>query len=160
MSATTTVRVSETEPVVTYDINIPYKSEDGKLPPNIKYPTYAPTWDPIWFGPLPPFEFEDPALRADKAKPSLLSQATALEEITPRMGTVLRGVQLTSLTDAAKDELALLISERKIVVFPEQDFIDAGPEYQQAFMDYFGKRNYQPVSGSVKGAVVIVLLDI
>ncbi|KAF8871003.1 alpha-ketoglutarate-dependent taurine dioxygenase [Mucidula mucida] len=151
MSATTTVRVSETEPVVTYDINIPYKSEDGKFPPNIKYPAYAPTWDPIWFGPLPPFEFEDPALRADKAKPSLLSQVTAVEEITPRMGTVLRGVQLTSLTDAAKDELALLVSERKIVAFPDQDFIDAGPEYQQAFMDYFGKRNYQPVSGSVKG---------
>ncbi|KAJ7908072.1 hypothetical protein B0H13DRAFT_1878983 [Mycena leptocephala] len=64
------------------------------------------------------------------------------------MGTVLRNVQLSQLSDQAKDELALLISECKIVAFPEQDFLDAGPEALQKFMDYFGKRNYHPVCES------------
>jgi sulfonate dioxygenase len=74
------------------------------------------------------------------------------------MGTILNGIQLTDLSDAAKDELALLISERKVVAFHEQKFVmlpscqiarsptfcsfqvDAGPAFQQKWMDYFGKR--------------------
>ncbi|KAJ6555029.1 TauD-domain-containing protein [Mycena vulgaris] len=149
MSATTTMTVTE-EPVITYDINLPY--HDASLEkPVIKYAEYTPTWSTVWFDKLPPFEFSDPALRADKQKPNLLTSAAVVEDITPKMGTVLRNVQLTQLSDRAKDELALLISERKIVAFPDQDFIEAGPEYQQKFMDYFGKRNYQPVSGSIPG---------
>jgi sulfonate dioxygenase len=37
------------------------------------------------------------------------------------------------------------------VTFPNQDIIDDGPEKQQKFMEYFGKKHYQPVSGTVKG---------
>ncbi|KAJ6493499.1 TauD-domain-containing protein [Mycena vulgaris] len=149
MSATTTMTVAE-EPVITYDINI--SCRDASLEkPVIKYAEYTPTWNKVWFDKLPHFEFSDPALRADKQKPNLLTSAAVMEDITPKMGTVLRNVQLTQLSDRAKDELALLISERKIVAFPDQDFIEAGPEYQQKFMDYFGKRNYQPVSGSIPG---------
>ncbi|KAJ7119716.1 alpha-ketoglutarate-dependent taurine dioxygenase [Mycena epipterygia] len=138
------------EPVITYDINIPY---NGVALQNttIKYPEYTPTWDKVWFDKLPPFEFVDPALRADKKKPNLLTPSVVMEDISPKMGTILRNVQLTQLSDKGKDELALLISERKIVAFPEQDFIDIGPGAQQKFMDYFGKRNYQPVSGSIPG---------
>jgi sulfonate dioxygenase len=75
-----------------------------------------------------------------------------MTDITPKMGTVLRNIQLSRLSDQAKDELALLISERKIVAFPDQDFLDAGPAALQNFMDYFGKRNYHPVSASLPGA--------
>ncbi|KAJ7021867.1 TauD-domain-containing protein [Mycena alexandri] len=114
-------------------------------------PGYTPAWNKVWFDKLPPFEFVDPALRADKQKPHLLTPSTVAREITPRMGTVLRNVQLSRLSDEAKDELALLISERKIVAFPDQDFIDAGPKALQTFMDYFGKRNYHPVSASLPG---------
>ncbi|KAJ7149210.1 TauD-domain-containing protein [Mycena crocata] len=149
MSATATMTVTE-EPVITYDINLSYHDASIKNT-TIKHPQYTPTWNKIWFNELPPFEFADPALRADKQKPNLLTPSAVMEDITPKMGTVLRNVQLGDLSDKAKDELALLISERKIVAFPEQDFIDAGPEAQQKFMDYFGKRNYQPVSGSVPG---------
>ncbi|KAJ7469642.1 alpha-ketoglutarate-dependent taurine dioxygenase [Mycena latifolia] len=106
---------------------------------------------PVWFDKLPPFEFLDPALRADKRKPNLLTPTTVMNDITPKMGTVLRNIQLSQLSDQAKDELALLISERKIVAFPDQDFLDAGPEALQKFMDYFGKRNYHPVSASLPG---------
>ncbi|KAJ7849191.1 hypothetical protein B0H13DRAFT_1906306, partial [Mycena leptocephala] len=78
-------------------------------------PGYTPAWKKVWFDKLPPFEFVDPALRADKEKPHLLTPSTVMREISPRMGTVLRN-------------LALLISERKVVAFPDQDFIDAGPK--------------------------------
>ncbi|KAJ7101564.1 alpha-ketoglutarate-dependent taurine dioxygenase [Mycena belliarum] len=149
MSTTTTTTMTE-EAVITYDINLPY--HDASLEKSVvKHAQYTPTWNKIWFDPLPSFEFTDPALRADREKSNLLTPAVSVDNITPKMGTILQNLQLTQLSDKAKDELALFISERKVVVFPDQDFLEAGLEYQQRFMDYFGKRNYQPVSGSIPG---------
>lgn len=53
----------------------------------------------------------DRAFFADPEKASLLSLATAVEEVTPLIGTELKGVQLSKLTDQQKDELALLVAE-------------------------------------------------
>ncbi|KAJ7660425.1 TauD-domain-containing protein [Mycena rosella] len=136
MSSTTTMTE---EPVIAYDINLSYHDASVEKP-IIKHAEYTPTWNKVWFDKLPPFEFSN-----------LLTGSAIMEDITPKMGTILRNVQLTQLSEKAKDELALLISERKIIAFPDQDFIEAGLEYQQKFMDYFGKRNYQPVSGSIPG---------
>ncbi|KAL4775916.1 hypothetical protein BDW60DRAFT_104052 [Aspergillus nidulans var. acristatus] len=141
----------EQEPI-SYDINIPYVdvSKDNHL--RTRYPEYLPTWDKLWFDPLPYFDYEDPALRVkDKSKPNLLTPNVKITDIQPRIGSVLEGVQLSQLSAAAKDELALLVSERKVVAFPNQDLIDAGPAAQAAFMSHFGKPNYQPVSGTVRG---------
>jgi len=47
------------------------------------------------------------------------------------MGTILTGVKLETLSKEAKDELALLICERKVVILREQlDFLKAGPQFQ------------------------------
>lgn len=136
---------------ISYDINIPYVDVDKQSKIKTPYPQYLPTWDPIWFDPLPPFEYTDPALRAAKNKPNLLSSPDVkLNHIQPNIGTVVEGIQLNNLTDAAKDELALLISERKVLAFPNQDLIDDGPDAQESFMRYFGKPNYQPVSGTIR----------
>jgi sulfonate dioxygenase len=43
------------------------------------------------------------------------------------------------LTDEQKNELALLIAERGVVVFRGQDFKDIGPVKQKEFGSYFGK---------------------
>jgi sulfonate dioxygenase len=145
----TTTAISKGAAVV-YDINVPY-NYDSRQSFATKYPQYLPTFDNIWFEPLPPFDFEDPALRADPSKPNFLKKSVEIRHITPRMGSIVDGVQLTTLSDAAKDELALLICERKVLAFPDQDFIDAGPQFQQDFMKYFGKPNYQPVSGTLPG---------
>ena len=140
-----------TKPLVSYDINLPY-SELCTEKISTKYPEYLPTWDPVWYNPLPLFHFEDPALRVkDKSKPQSFTEGVTIQHIQPRMGSIVTGLQLNKLSDAAKDELALLISERKVLAFPEQDLIDAGPAAQHDFMKYFGKLNYQPVSGTVKG---------
>lgn len=56
----------------------------------------------------------DRAFFADPAKASLLGLATAAEEVTPYIGTELKGVQLSKLTDQQKDELALLVAEVRI----------------------------------------------
>lgn len=142
----------ETEEPISYDINIPYLSVTKESRANTHYPEYLPSWDPVWFDPLPHFSYEDPALRVkDKTKPNLLTPGVKVSHIQPRLGSVVEGVQLSQLSNAAKDELALLVSERKVVAFPNQDLIDAGPARQAEFMRYFGKPNYQPVSGTVRG---------
>jgi sulfonate dioxygenase len=87
----------------------------------------------------------------DKSLPNLLKAGVKVSHIQPALGSVMEGVQLRGLSDAAKDELAYLVSQRKVIAFPDQDLIDTDPAQQQEFMNYFGKRNYQPVSGTVKG---------
>lgn len=139
------------EAPVSYDINVPYAALTDDTKNNTKYPEYLPTWDKIWFDPLTPFEYDDPALRVkDISLPNLLAGAN-LSDVQPQMGTVVDGVQLSQLSDEGKDELAYFVSQRKVVAFPDQDIVDAGPAKQQEFMRHFGKPNYQPVSGSVRG---------
>ncbi|KXG52422.1 Taurine catabolism dioxygenase TauD/TfdA [Penicillium griseofulvum] len=139
------------EEPISYDINIPYVDVDKQSKISTKYPQYLPSWDPIWFEPLQPFEYEDPALRVrNKSKPNLLPPTAKVSHIQPSLGTIVENVQLSTLTAAGRDELALLITERKVVAFPDQDLIDAGPDAQESFMRHFGKPNYQPVSGSMK----------
>lgn len=61
---------------------------------------------------IPEFEVQaDRANFADPNKSSLLSAATKVDELTPWIGTQLHGLQLSQLSDAQKDELALLVAE-------------------------------------------------
>jgi hypothetical protein len=67
----------------------------------------------------------DRAFFADPEKASLLGQATAVEEVTPLIGTELKGVQLSKLTDQQKDELALLVAEVDIESMFMRQYLDA-----------------------------------
>ncbi|RDW88987.1 hypothetical protein BP6252_01019 [Coleophoma cylindrospora] len=143
-------------PKTAYDINVPYRRADNmdRVKARTEFPEYLPVWDKSdWFdSDFPPFDFRDPALRANKAMPNLFVAGVAIKHITPRMGSVLTGVKLETLSTAAKDELALLISQRKIVAIREQSsFLHSGPSFQESFMEHFGKLSIQPVSGAVKG---------
>jgi len=145
------------EPKVSYDINVPYKPLSGEYELRTKqrteFPEYLPVWENgLWFDDFPIFEYHDPALRADKSKPHLFTEGVKAIPITPKMGTILTGVKLENLSQEAKDEMALLVSERKVVVCREQlDFLSKGPAFQVEFMEYFGKLSHQPVTGAVKG---------
>lgn len=93
------------------------------------------------FPPLKPFEFTDRGLAANKSKPNLFPENdpnVEASKITPTIGTEIRGLQLSKLSNQQKDELALLIAERGVVVFRGQDFKDIGQEKQKAFGSYFG----------------------
>ena len=61
---------------------------------------------------MPEFEvLPDRATFADPKKISLLSGANKVDDLTPWIGTELHGVQLNQLTNAQRDELALLVAE-------------------------------------------------
>ena len=89
-------------------------------PPPPLYPAYLPVRPegPSASVPHPPFEAEEPALRADPAKPALFGhEGLKYKNITPRVGAELRGVQLSQLDAKGLDEVALLAAQRGVLVF-------------------------------------------
>lgn len=78
----------------------------------------------------------DPGARADKEKKSLFSAATKVTDLTAYIGTEIEGLQLKDLTDQQKDELALLIAERSVVFFRDQDL---SPQQQLSLGEWFGE---------------------
>ncbi|KAI1873926.1 uncharacterized protein JN550_003195 [Neoarthrinium moseri] len=122
-----------------------------------KYRDYLPVYDETTtFPATEPFEFSDRGHLADAAKPNLLDLKdpnVQVTKLTPRVGTEFRGVQLSQLTDTQKNELALLIAERGVVVFRDQDFKDIGVQKQKEFGEYFGRLHVHPVGAHVEGAL-------
>ncbi|KAF7297897.1 Alpha-ketoglutarate-dependent taurine dioxygenase [Mycena chlorophos] len=116
------------------------------------YPFYLPTFnnDEKW-PPIEIFEHSDPGLRADPSKPNLLSANTKTRDFSPYIGTELRGVQISQLSPAGLDELALFAAERKVLVFRDQDFKDLGADRQIEIAKYFGPIHRHPTSGNVPG---------
>lgn len=71
--------------------------------------------------PLGPVDVKDRGHNADPEKKALLSAASKVIQLTPAIGTELRGVDLRQLSDEQKDQLALLVAERGVVFFRGQD---------------------------------------
>ncbi|SCU99072.1 LAME_0G01728g1_1 [Lachancea meyersii CBS 8951] len=98
--------------------------------------------------------YEDPGLRADAGFPNLFSEfapsQASVKKITPKLGTEIDGIQLTELSNAAKDELALLVAQRGVVVFRNQDFAKRGPQYAVDYGKHFGKLHIHQTSGAPK----------
>lgn len=80
--------------------------------------------------------YTDPGSRADKEKKALFGAATKVTDLTTNIGTEIEGLQLKDLTDQQKDELALLIAERSVVFFRDQDL---SPQNQKALGEWFGE---------------------
>lgn len=68
------------------------------------------------FPPLTPFEHVDPAARAlTHPNPrAFLDGATSVVELTPNLGTEVRGVNLATLSSEGRDQLALEVSYLKV----------------------------------------------
>ncbi|KAK8128732.1 hypothetical protein PG984_009840 [Apiospora sp. TS-2023a] len=116
------------------------------------YPHYLPTWDAeTKYLPLKPFEHYEHGKDADTTYPELLPAGTTATKITPLAGTEIRGVQLSSLTAAGKDQLARFVAERKVVAFRDQDFKDLPIQDALDFGGYFGRHHIHPASGAPKG---------
>lgn len=68
------------------------------------------------YAPLEVFEHYDHGKDADPSFPDLFPKGKAeVEELTPSIGSEVRGVQLSQLSDKGKDQLALFIAQRKVV---------------------------------------------
>lgn len=81
-------------------------------------------------------EHVDAGARADKSKSALLGAAKEVIHLTSHIGTEIVGLQLKDLTDQQKDELALLIAERSVVFFRDQDL---SPQEQKKLGEHFGE---------------------
>jgi sulfonate dioxygenase len=116
-----------------------------------KYPHYLPTWNPDEkYGVLEDFEHKEHGLDADKSLKNLLGEGTTLRDLTPTIGSEVSGVQLSKLTNAQKDELALLVAQRKVVAFRNQDFKDLPIKDALDFGEYYGRHHIHPTSGAPK----------
>lgn len=80
--------------------------------------------------------------KADPAKKSLLDIVTKRIDLTAAIGTELHGVQLSKLTEQQRQELALLVSERGVVFFREQDIT---LEEQVALGESWGPLHVHPI---------------
>ena len=90
----------------------------------------------------------DPGTRADPEKKALFGAATKVIHFTKHIGTEVVGVQLKDLTNQQKDELALLIAERSVVFFRDQDL---NPRQQLELGEYYGEIEIHPQAPRVPG---------
>ncbi|KAL1630660.1 hypothetical protein SLS54_000531 [Diplodia seriata] len=144
---TSTTQSSGNQPKVQLraETSIDYDKEE------YKYKGYLSHHTPGLQPPLQEFAHEDVGLRADPKKPNLLGAPDAVvDEITPAIGTEIRGIQLSSLSSAQLDELALLAAERGVVIFKDQDFSEAGPERWREYGKHFGPLHVHQMGGQIK----------
>lgn len=149
------------------------------------YPAYMPFYDPLEkVDDLGPFTHHDPGHRADPALPNLLrlpplppkalvgppsspssttttssASTVKLTDLSPHVGTEIDGVQLSQLSPAGLDEVALLAAQRGALVFRNQDFNDIGFERQKAIAGHFGPLHVHgwaphPVAGSPEHMII------
>ena len=94
------------------------------------------------YQPLTPLEHVDPGLRALKHDDprSFLRAATSVDDLTPDLGTEIRGVNLAKLTSDERDQIALEVARRGLLVFrDQQEFIDSSPEFYLDWGRHFGR---------------------
>ncbi|KZP32185.1 TauD-domain-containing protein [Athelia psychrophila] len=131
--------------------NEPIKANDDGA---YRYAHLLPHFSKDTYPPLAPFAHADPGLRAiSHPNPrAFLDSATKIVDLTPKLGTEIHGVQLVSLDDNAKDQLALEVAKRGLLVFRnQQDFIDSGPDFYLQWGRYFGRLHIHPTSGHPEG---------
>ena len=98
-----------------------------------------------------PWHHDDAGARAQQTDPSkkaLLSAASKVTNLTAHIGTEIEGLQLKDLSSQQRDELALLIAERSVVFFRDQDI---SPQEQKALGEHYGKIEVHPQVPQVPG---------
>lgn len=123
------------------------------------------------YPPLQPFEHYDHGKDADPSFANLLPKDRSLvDEITPVIGSEVKGVQLSQLSKEGKDQLALFVAQRKVVgmllaptsshicprltclpAFRDQDFAKLPIAEAVEFGGYFGRHHIHQTSGAPKG---------
>lgn len=118
-----------------------------------RYPNYLPTWsnETEKYPPLEPFQHKEHGKDADPSFPNLLKDDAKVADLTANIGAEVHGVQLSKLTDAGKDELALLVAQKKVIAFRDQDFADLPIQDALDIGAYFGRHHIHPTSGAPEG---------
>lgn len=82
------------------------------------------------------YPYIERAQSADPEKKALLGAAKEVKNLTKHIGTEIVGLQLSELNEKQRNELALLIAERVVVFFRDQDL---SPQKQLELGHYFGQ---------------------
>ncbi len=91
------------------------------------------------YPPLEPYQHVENGREADLKFSELLPAGVRTEDITPTIGSEVTGIQLRTLSDAGKAQLAALTAQRKVLVFRNQDFADLPIEDALNYGKYFGR---------------------
>ncbi|KAE9367846.1 alpha-ketoglutarate-dependent taurine dioxygenase [Stipitochalara longipes BDJ] len=126
--------------------------------PPAKYPHYLPVWPEKTFAPLEPFEHVERGKGADSSLKELLCKGVSITEMTPSIGSEVGGLQLSRMSNIQKDQLALLVAQRKLVVFRDQGFADLPILEAIDFAAYFGRPYVHLTSGCPEGHEAIHLV--
>ncbi|KAG0679947.1 hypothetical protein C6P40_004988 [Pichia californica] len=134
------------------------KAKDGILTVSddnlqkLEHPEWAPTWDAKddhAFEHFKPFKHTDRALFGDSTFKSLTEDKNVIvRKVTPKLGLEVEGIQLSKLTDKQKDDLALLVAEKGVIAFRNQDFKFQSFEDIKKWGNYFGPLHVHPTSGA------------
>ena len=108
---------------------------------------------PIRYPPLEPFTHHEHGRDADKGLPHLFpsGESANSEDLTGNIGAEVRGIQLSQLSDAGKDELALFVARKRVVAFRDQDFADLPIADALDIGRYFGRLHIHPTSPGPAG---------
>nr|OQO16934.1 hypothetical protein B0A51_13852 [Rachicladosporium sp. CCFEE 5018] len=132
----------------TTNYDVEFKGTEKHLPAS--YPNYLPYWTDEKHPAYEPFEATEHGKNADSSFANLL-KGGEVKEITGNIGTEVSGIQLSKLSDAGKDELALFVAKHKVVAFRAQDFADLPIDEALKVAEYFGPSHIHPASGAPKG---------
>ncbi|KAG5929979.1 hypothetical protein E4U42_003633 [Claviceps africana] len=121
--------------------------------PPVLHPEYLPVWESpqAKYPPLQPFDYTERALTATNTFHDLLPPGSKLRNLTATLGAEVTGVQLSTLSNRGKDQLALLTNEKKVLVFPNQDLASLPIGDVVDYCRYFGRLFLHSHSGSPKG---------
>lgn len=134
------------------------KTEDGVLTVSkdnlvkLKYPHWAPAWDPKHdhtFTNPEPFKHVDRGFFGDSNFKSLRDvEGVTWKQVSPKLGVEIDGIQLSTLTNQQKDDLALLVEQHGVVAFRNQDFKNQSFDDIKKWGTYFGPLHVHPTSGA------------
>jgi sulfonate dioxygenase len=82
---------------------------------NYPYDHLLPTFPDLKWDPLEEVPHHDKGLLGSPSFSSLLSTATSIQDLNPRTGTEVTGIDLASLSSAQKNDIARLIATRGVV---------------------------------------------
>lgn len=110
--------------------------------------------------PLQPFTHYEHGRDANPSLSNLFpgGESAHSEDLTANIGAEVRGIQLSQLSDAAKDDLALFVARKKVVAFREQDFADLPIGDAVKYASYFGRPHIHPTSPSPAGHLEVHLV--
>jgi sulfonate dioxygenase len=119
------------------------------------FPQWAPTWDikhDHTFKNIETFKHIDRGLFADPELKSLKNiEGIQFKRVSPKLGLEVDGVQLSSLSNQQKDDLALLVAKHGVIAFRNQDLKNQSFESIKDWGRYYGPLHVHPTSGAPDG---------